>query len=100
MRKRYATRAPEEAPLAVDDFLLEILVCPETKERVKPADDETLKRLNDLVKQGRLKNRAGDVVKERMESALVREDGRFAYPVREDIPVMLVDEGIPLDQLS
>jgi uncharacterized protein YbaR (Trm112 family) len=85
--------------LAVDDFLLEILVCPETKERVKPADDDTLKRLNDLVKQGRLKNRAGSLVKERMESALVREDGRFAYPVRDDIPVMLVDEGIPLDQL-
>lgn len=85
--------------MAVDDFLLEILVCPETKERVKPADDDTLKRLNDLVKQGRLKNRAGSLVKERMESALVREDGRFAYPVRDDIPVMLVDEGIPLDQL-
>lgn len=85
--------------MAVDDFLLEILVCPETKERVKPADGETLKRLNDLVKQGRLKNRAGAPVKERMESALVREDGRFAYPVRDDIPVMLVDEGIPLDQL-
>jgi uncharacterized protein YbaR (Trm112 family) len=86
--------------LSLDDFLLEILVCPETKERVKPADDDTLGKLNDLVKKGRLKNRAGDAVKERMEAALVRDDGRFAYPVRDDIPVMLVDEGIPLDQLA
>lgn len=86
--------------MAVDDFLLEILVCPETKEKVKLADDDTVGKLNDLVKKGRLKNRAGDPVKERLESALVRDDGRFAYPVRDDIPVMLVDEGIPLDQLS
>lgn len=86
--------------MAVDDSLLEILVCPETKERVTLADDETLGKLNDLVKRGRLKNRSGDPVKERMEAALVRDDGRFAYPVRDDIPVMLVDEGIPLDQLA
>lgn len=86
--------------MAVDDFLLEILVCPETKERVRLADGDTLGKLNDLVKKGRLKNRAGDPIKERMEAALVRDDGRFAYPVRDDIPVMLVDEGIPLDQLA
>ena len=86
--------------MALDDFLLEILVCPETKERVTLADDDMLGKLNELVKKGRLKNRAGDPIKERMEAALVRGDGRFAYPVRDDIPVMLVDEGIPLDQLA
>lgn len=86
--------------MAVDDFLLEILVCPETKEKVALADPETVGKLNDLVKKGRLKNRAGDAVKERLDEALLRADGRFAYPVRDDIPVMLVDEGIPMDQLA
>ncbi len=86
--------------MAVDDFLLEILVCPETKAKVKLADDDTVGQLNELVKKGKLNNRAGEAIKERMETALVRDDGRFAYPVRDDIPVMLIDEGIPLDQLS
>jgi uncharacterized protein YbaR (Trm112 family) len=31
-----------------------------------------------------------------VQEALVREDGKYAYPVREDIPIMLVDEAIPL----
>jgi uncharacterized protein len=86
--------------VAIDDFLLEILVCPETKEKVALAPDETVGQLNELVKKGRLKNRAGEPVKERLGAALVRADGRYAYPVREDIPIMLVDEAIPLEQLE
>ena len=30
------------------------------------------------------------------EAAIIREDGTFAYPIREEIPVMLIDEAIPL----
>lgn len=86
--------------MALDEFLLQILVCPENHEPVSLADATVVHQLNDLVKRGRLKNRAGDVVKERLDAALVRGDGCYAYPVREDIPVMLVDEAIPLDQLS
>ena len=31
------------------------------------------------------------------DSGLVREDRTILYPVRDDIPIMLVDESIPLD---
>lgn len=86
--------------MAIDDFLLEILVCPETKEKVAPADEALVSQLNELVKKGRLKNRAGETVKDRLGAALVRADGRYAYAVREDIPIMLVDEAIPLEQLE
>ena len=51
---------------------------------------------SDLIAAGALTNRAGQPVKEKMDGGLVRADGRFLYPIRHNIPVMLVDEGIPL----
>ena len=39
-------------------------------------------------------------VAEAVGGALVREDKSVAYAVRDDIPVMLVEEGIPLAQLA
>ena len=84
----------------VDPELLEILVCPEDKTPVKLADEAWLARLNALIEAGTLKNRAGDLVKEKADGALIREDGKFAYLIRDDIPIMLIDEAIPLGQLD
>lgn len=83
----------------VDPELLEILVCPETKEPVRPADDELVARVNQAVEEGSLVNRGGESVKEPIDGGLVREDGRILYPIRDDIPVMLIDEAIELDRL-
>ena len=80
--------------------LLEILVCPETHQPVRPAPAETVERLNALQADGQLTNRAGQPVKEALQGALVREDGIFAYPVVDGIPIMLIDEALPLDQLE
>ena len=33
---------------------------------------------------------------EKLDAGLLRADGKFLYPVRHNIPVMLVDEAIPL----
>ena len=43
-----------------------------------------------------VKNNGGAPMGDKLEAAIIRVDGTFAYPVREDIPVMLIDEAIPL----
>lgn len=84
----------------VDQVLLDILVCPETKQPVRPADEGVLARLSSAIEAGGVKNRGGELVREPVQEGLVREDGLFLYPVREDIPIMLIDEAIPLEGLE
>jgi len=84
----------------VNPELLEILVCPETKQTLSVAGNETLARVNQAVAEGSLVNHGGDRVNDRIEEGLVREDGKVLYPVRDGIPVMLLDEAIRLDALS
>jgi len=57
-------------PAAVDPKLLEILVCPLTK---------------------------GPLRYDSAAQELISERARLAYPIRDGIPIMLVDEARPLD---
>lgn len=86
--------------MVVDPELLEILVCPETRQPVRPADEALVDRLNRTIEEGKVKNRGGDVVEEPMDGGLVRDDGQVLYPIRDEIPVMLIDESIELEPLS
>jgi uncharacterized protein YbaR (Trm112 family) len=80
----------------LDADLLKILCCPETHQPVRLAEPPLIARLNQQIAGGTAKNRAGQLVKEKIDGGLVRTDGQFLYPIRHDIPVMLVDEAIPL----
>lgn len=82
--------------MAISQELLDILACPETKQPLTLADAALLTRLNDRIQQGQLTNRRGVAVTEPIGGGLVREDGRYLYPIRDDIPIMLIDEAIPL----
>lgn len=75
--------------------LLDILVCPETKQPLRLADEALIARLNRAISAGSLENRAGVTVGAPLESGLLRQDGEVLYPIRDDIPIMLLDEAIP-----
>jgi uncharacterized protein len=81
----------------IDPDLLKILCCPETHQEVRLAEPMVIEKLNGQIAAGALKNRAGQPVQEQIEAGLIRADGKYLYPIRRDIPVMLVDEGIPLE---
>jgi uncharacterized protein YbaR (Trm112 family) len=80
----------------IDPQLLEILVCPESKESVREAEPGLLEAINRAIAGGKVANRGGAPVTEPIDGGLVRADGKFLYPIRDEIPIMLVEEAIPL----
>ena len=83
--------------MALNDFLLEILVCPSTKQGLAPASSALVLRINQDIERGELHDIGGEVVAEKVDALLLRDDGGIAYPVRDDIPEMLVERGISVD---
>jgi uncharacterized protein YbaR (Trm112 family) len=79
----------------VDDELLKILRCPETLQELRLAEGSIISRLNASIAAGTAKNRAGQPVTEALENGLIRADGKFLYPIRKNVPVMLIEEAIP-----
>ncbi len=80
--------------------LLEILVCPENRTSLNLADGPLVARLNRAIESSELRNRAGAHLERPIDGGLIREDGRVLYPIVDGIPILLVDEGVPLDQLA
>ena len=80
----------------MNNDLLQDLCCPETHQQVRLAEPGLVESLNRQIAAGTMKNRAGQPVTEKIDAALIREDQKFVYPIRNNIPVMLVDEAIPV----
>jgi len=79
--------------------MYQILCCPETKQKVTELDPRIVSKINGLIAGGKMKNVGGKILSERISTALVREDGKIAYPIRNEIPVMLINEGMKVDNL-
>jgi uncharacterized protein YbaR (Trm112 family) len=83
----------------IDKELLQILACPETHQPLAEAGADLIAKVNAAVGEGRCKNRGGQSVTESLSGGLLRQDEKVLYPVREGIPVLLVDEGIEIEGL-
>ncbi|KAF0170021.1 MAG: hypothetical protein FD161_4829 [Limisphaerales bacterium] len=78
--------------------LLQILRCPETRQTLALAEPALVERLNAQVAAGQLRNSAGQPVTAKLDGGLVRADGKALYPVRNNVPMLLVDEAITLER--
>lgn len=86
--------------MSFDKALLDIVCCPVTHQPLQPLPESKLERLNALIAQGAIKNRNDEPVTESLQAALATRDGRVAYPVRDDIPILLEQQGILLTLLN
>jgi uncharacterized protein YbaR (Trm112 family) len=80
--------------------LLAILRCPDDRSTLAPASDAVVSRINDAIRDGRLVNRAGKRVERPIDGGLVRADGALLYPIVNEIPILLRDDAIPMDQVA
>lgn len=81
----------------ISEELLNIIVCPETKQDLVLADKDIIDKINTLIENGELLNRTRQKVTEKIEGGLIqKEDRQYLYPIRNEIPILLRDESIPL----
>jgi len=76
--------------------LVKILCCPETKQSVDFADKNLIREINRKISSRQMKNREGVLLTEKIEDGLIREDKKYLYPIKSDIPIMLINEAIEL----
>lgn len=84
----------------MDKRLLAILCCPVTHKGLSVARPDLLKKVNTAIGTGKVVNREGSTVDAILKEALVTDDSKLLYPVKDGIPVLLEAEGISLGQLD
>ncbi|MFT5432053.1 MAG: hypothetical protein ACI9OJ_002751 [Myxococcota bacterium] len=82
--------------MTINADLLAILVCPKSKRPLTVAPDKRVAKLNASIAKGGVRTVGGKTVERAVAGGLLTEDGTILYPIVDDIPVLLVDEGITL----
>ena len=57
-------------------------------------------KLNEKIAEGSVKYHDGSAVEKPLQEGLITEDEQVVYRIDDDIPVMLVDQGVLTDQLK
>lgn len=78
----------------MDKKLLTILCCPVSHQPVSLAKKDLLRQVNEAISGGDLHNCEGVPLSEPLREALVTDDGKRIYPIRDGIPVLLEGESI------
>jgi uncharacterized protein YbaR (Trm112 family) len=84
----------------VDKKLLEILCCPVSHKGLAVARNDLLSKVNTAIAAGKLQNREGRHLADKLTEALVTDDGKLLYAVNDGIPVLLEGESVVLGQLE
>lgn len=86
--------------MSFDKILLDIICCPVTHLPLELMRQTQLDRLNDLIKQSKIKARDNSFLEEKLSGALVTKDSKLAYPIIDGIPILIKERGILLSQLE
>lgn len=79
---------------------LAILRCPIEKTKLTLANTDLIDRVNRSATEGKLCYEGGSTVEDAFDELLINEASSFAYGVRDDIPSLCKELGIPLNQLD
>lgn len=83
----------------MDNYLLDILCCPLTKEPLRLLRRDELDALNRLIETGNVANVGGNAIALRFSTGLITRNGQKIYRIDDGIPVLLGDEGIASAQV-
>ncbi|HEY5613197.1 MAG TPA: Trm112 family protein [Lysobacter sp.] len=83
----------------MDRKLLDLLVCPVTRQPLSLLDSRGLQALNDAIQTGGVTRGDGSPQADPVREALVTRDRRTVYRIDDGIPVLLAEEAIATTQL-
>ena len=84
----------------MDRKLLDLLVCPSTRQPLALLDSRGLHAMNQAIGSGGVVRGDGTVQTEPLREALVTRDRKLAYRVDDGIPVLLAEEAIATAQID
>ncbi len=84
----------------MDRKLLDILVCPATRQPLAKLDKRGLDALNRAIKDKAITRTDGAAQTDAIREALVTRDRKTVYRIDDGIPVLLIEEGIATLQIG
>jgi len=84
----------------MDRKLLDLLVCPATRQPLSLLDKPKLARVNQAIAGGGINRADGSTQSTPLEAALVTRDRKTLYRIEDDIPVLLAEEAIASGQIA
>ena len=80
----------------MDRKLLDLLVCPATRQPLALLDRPGLEALNTAIATGGVMRADGAPQTEPVREALITRDRKTLYRIDDGIPVLLIEDGIPV----
>ena len=80
----------------MDRKLLDLLVCPATRQPLALLDKPGLEALNRAIAAGSVKRVDDTAQTDAVREALITRDRKTLYRIDDGIPVLLIEEGIPV----
>ena len=84
----------------MDRKLLDLLVCPLTRQPLLPLDGRGLQALNAAIAAGGVVRGDGDAQSQALREALITRDRKTVYRIDDGIPVLLTEDAIATAQLD
>ncbi len=83
-----------------ENLPLDLLVCPQNHKRLQPTEALLIERINRAIAADKLTKADGRRLQKPIDDGLIREDGQVLYPIVDEIPILLAEEAIAVDQLG
>jgi uncharacterized protein YbaR (Trm112 family) len=83
----------------LNEELLSILVCPETKQKLTLSTEKELATFNEAFKLNLVKDVNGQLFKGEYENLLIRSDKQVGYIINNEIAIILSSQQIDLSDI-
>jgi uncharacterized protein YbaR (Trm112 family) len=82
----------------MENWLLDLLCCPESHQPLRLGTAAEVERLNASIASGKARTRGGETPSQSVHGLLIRQDEAWGYVIRDEIPVLLVDQAVALGE--